>query len=105
CPRAWRPRLQEPPAARKLPPASRLAAGVLYSMVQKPPGTTGFDVVGSWGWLRVEVPGGLVKHPGNNKCGLAHVRPRSRCLAARPRLSRPPIACGGEPGSDSRLTR
>jgi hypothetical protein len=23
-----------------------------------------FDVVGSWGWLRVEVPGGLVKHPG-----------------------------------------
>jgi hypothetical protein len=20
------------------------------------PGTTGFDVVGSWGWLRVEVP-------------------------------------------------
>jgi len=32
------------------------------------PGTTGFDVVGSWGWLRVEVPGGLVKHPGTNKC-------------------------------------
>src|SRR5205814_5910517 len=32
------------------------------------PGTTGFDVVDSWGWLRVEVPGGLVKHPGNNKC-------------------------------------
>jgi hypothetical protein len=29
-----------------------------------PQGTTGFDVVGSWGWLRVEVPGGLVKHPG-----------------------------------------
>ena len=28
------------------------------------PGTTGFDVVGSWGWWRVEVPGGLVKHPG-----------------------------------------
>jgi hypothetical protein len=28
------------------------------------PGTTGFDVVGSWVWLRVEVPGGLVKHPG-----------------------------------------
>ncbi len=27
------------------------------------PGTTGFDVVGSWGWLRAEVPGGLVKHP------------------------------------------
>jgi hypothetical protein len=22
----------------------------------KPLGTTGFDVVGSWGWLRVEVP-------------------------------------------------
>ena len=31
---------------------------------QTSPGTTGFDVVGSWGWLRVEVPGGLVKHPG-----------------------------------------
>ena len=28
------------------------------------PGTTGFDAVGSWGWWRVEVPGGLVKHPG-----------------------------------------
>jgi len=28
------------------------------------PGTTGFDAVGSWGWLRAEVPGGLVKHPG-----------------------------------------
>ena len=27
-------------------------------------GTTGFDAVGSWGWWRVEVPGGLVKHPG-----------------------------------------
>jgi hypothetical protein len=29
-----------------------------------PLGTTGFDVVVSQGWLRVEVPGGLVKHPG-----------------------------------------
>ncbi len=29
------------------------------------PGTTGFDVVGSWGWSRVEVPGGLVNHPEN----------------------------------------
>jgi len=28
-------------------------------------GTTGFDVVGSWGWSRVEVPGGLVNHPEN----------------------------------------
>jgi hypothetical protein len=28
------------------------------------PGTTGFDAVGSWGWWRAEVPGGLVKHPG-----------------------------------------
>ena len=28
-------------------------------------GTTGFDVVDSQGWLRVEVPGGLVKHPEN----------------------------------------
>jgi hypothetical protein len=40
------------------------------------PGTTGFDMVGSWGWWRVEVPGGLVKHPGNHKCGLSRVRPR-----------------------------
>jgi hypothetical protein len=32
--------------------------------VVHPKGTTGFDVVGSCGWLRVEVPGGLVKHPG-----------------------------------------
>ena len=23
---------------------------------EEPLGTTGFDVVGSWGWLRVEVP-------------------------------------------------
>ena len=30
-----------------------------------PQGTTGFDVVGSWGWSRVEVPGGLVNHPEN----------------------------------------
>ena len=30
-----------------------------------PLGTTGFDVVDSQGWLRVEVPGGLVKHPEN----------------------------------------
>ena len=27
-------------------------------------GTTGFDMAGSCGWWRVEVPGGLVKHPG-----------------------------------------
>jgi len=36
----------------------------LYCDLDIPQGTTGFDVVGSWGWLRVEVPGGLVKHPG-----------------------------------------
>ncbi|MEA2313951.1 MAG: hypothetical protein QOI03_643 [Solirubrobacteraceae bacterium] len=29
-----------------------------------PTGTTGFDAVGLCGWWRVEVPGGLVKHPG-----------------------------------------
>src|SRR5436309_8730333 len=49
------------------------------------PGTTGFDVVGSWGWLRVEVPGGLVKHPGKNKCeaqGFFHARIRPRCLTS-----------------------
>jgi hypothetical protein len=28
----------------------------LYSIRVEPLGTTGFDVVGSWGWLRVEVP-------------------------------------------------
>jgi hypothetical protein len=39
-----------------------------YTRKSTSPGTTGFDVVGSWGWLRVEVPGGLVKHPGTNKC-------------------------------------
>jgi hypothetical protein len=36
----------------------------------------GFDAVGSWGWLRVEVPAGLVKPPENHKCGLSRVRPR-----------------------------
>jgi len=41
--------------------------------VHTSPGTTGFDVVDSWGWLRVEVPGGLVKPPENHKCGHAHV--------------------------------
>ena len=40
------------------------------------PGTTGFDAVGSWGWWRAEVPGGLVNHPENHKCGLTRVRPR-----------------------------
>ena len=39
-------------------------------------GTTGFDVVGSWGWLRAEVPGGLVNHRENHMCGLSRVRPR-----------------------------
>jgi hypothetical protein len=29
-----------------------------------PLGTTGFDVVGSWGWLRVEVPEASL-NPGN----------------------------------------
>ena len=46
----------------------------LYSVQSYPPGTTGFDVVDSRGWLRVEVPGGLVKHPGTNKCGYAQFR-------------------------------
>ena len=41
------------------------------------PGTTGFDVVDSWGWLRVEVPGGLVKHPG---------KPYVRILTSSPSL-------------------
>jgi len=36
----------------------------------------GFDVVGSWGWSRVEVPVGLVKPPENHTCGLSRVRPR-----------------------------
>jgi len=61
----------------------------------------GFDVVGSWGWLRVEVPGGLVKNPGTNKCGYAQLRPRSGCcLVSRPNRmsSRPPLACGGVSG-------
>jgi hypothetical protein len=34
-----------------------------YDLWAATPGTTGFDVVGSWGWSRVEVPGGLVNHP------------------------------------------
>ena len=34
-----------------------------YDLYVTTPGTTGFDVVGSWGWSRVEVPGGLVNHP------------------------------------------
>jgi hypothetical protein len=37
---------------------------ILVEHIEVPPGTTGFDVVGSRGWLRVEVPGGLVKLPG-----------------------------------------
>jgi hypothetical protein len=41
--------------------------------VKHTPGTTGFDVVGSWEWLRVEVPGGLVKPPENHKCGYAQL--------------------------------
>ncbi len=43
-------------------PRARLRKAILRDTS---PGTTGFDVVDSWGWLRVEVPGGLVKHPGN----------------------------------------
>ena len=45
----------------------------LYTRRSTSPGTTGFDVVVSWGWLRVEVPGGLVKPPENNKCGHAQL--------------------------------
>jgi adenylate kinase family enzyme len=36
--------------------ASAGAVERLQWMQTKPLGTTGFDVVGSWGWLRVEVP-------------------------------------------------
>jgi hypothetical protein len=36
-----------------------------YNGLDIPLGTTGFDVVESQGWLRVEVPGGLVKNPEN----------------------------------------
>jgi hypothetical protein len=36
-----------------------------------PLGTTGFDVVGSWGWLRVEVPEASL-NPGNNTSAKSH---------------------------------
>jgi hypothetical protein len=36
--------------------ASVAVAERLQWTENKPLGTTGFDVVGSWGWLRVEVP-------------------------------------------------
>jgi hypothetical protein len=36
-----------------------------------PLGTTGFDVVGSWGWLRVEVPEASL-NPGNNTSADKH---------------------------------
>jgi hypothetical protein len=35
------------------------------------PGTTGFDAVGSWGWLRVEVPEASL-NPGNNTSAKSH---------------------------------
>jgi hypothetical protein len=35
-------------------------------------GTTGFDAVGSCGWWRVEVPGGLVKTPGKTISADSH---------------------------------
>src|SRR5205085_12171776 len=58
----------------------RVLAALECEGTTQPAGTTGFDVVGSWGWLRVEVPGGLVKHPGNNKCGYAQLwPPAGRC--------------------------
>ena len=55
---------------RRCPAEPASLASTMKSTTQ-PPGTTGFDVVGSWGWLRVEVPGGLVKPPENHKCGFA----------------------------------
>jgi len=48
-------------------------------VVQEHPGTTGFDAVGSFGWLRVEVSGGLVKHPA---------KPYVRTLMSTPSLPR-----------------
>ena len=73
------PPVKEGPRARRSRFLKRLGTASLYVRGQflttpRPrarlggrrtfPGTTGFDVVGSWGWWRVEVPGGLVKHPG-----------------------------------------
>ena len=69
-PRRSRPRARPRPAARppprrrarrRSPPRRSCASfsfagdGLQYGG-KKPLGTTGFDVVGSWGWLRVEVP-------------------------------------------------
>ena len=53
-----------------------LVAAPLHWVGKTSSGTTGFDAVGSWGWWRAEVPGGLVNHPENHKCGLTRVRPR-----------------------------
>lgn len=44
------------PPVPSLPPPFAAAAERLQCKRYKPLGTTGFDVVGSWGWLRVEVP-------------------------------------------------
>jgi hypothetical protein len=46
------------PPAPSLPPPSFRRRGRPPTMDSgiTPLGTTGFDVVGSWGWLRVEVP-------------------------------------------------
>src|ERR1700681_4636703 len=73
--RGVRPRHLRPTAPRgrrrRVPQAARSASlsfsngSARYDLLQHTPGTTGFDVVGSWGWLRVEVPGGLVNHPEN----------------------------------------
>src|SRR5947209_19588813 len=65
------------------PSARRLLGGLSSILSRTSPGTTGFDVVDSWGWLRVEVPGGLVKHPGNNKCESFRFTPLwPRCLTS-----------------------
>jgi len=39
---------------------------------QTPTGTTGFDAVGSRGWLRVEVSAGLVKQPAKTISADSH---------------------------------
>ncbi len=51
--------------------ASARAVERLQWMRTQPLGTTGFDVVGSWGWLRVEVPEAS-QNPGKNTSADSH---------------------------------
>ena len=52
------------PGTPVAPSTSAPSPAALYN-VRTSLGTTGFDVVGSWGWLRVEVPEASL-NPGNN---------------------------------------